>query len=385
LLLDNLQKVLLEHRKDISISQPGEDQETKPAKIFICYKRAAKEDRALAEYLSHRLATEGHNVFIDSSMRVGVDWLKNIDEHIKFSDYLIVLVSKASADSEMVQAEVLRAYEFRNRNGRPKTLPVRMNYDGLLPYTISAFLGQYQQAIWSNEHDNERVAEEISNVIRGQAQPKISFQAGTPPPAAFSEDGRPLRSDAEKTPPLPEFDPRPLDELEEPGGTLKLGDRFYIERDSDARLRRAIIKKGETVTIRASRQTGKSSLLARGIHHAFHMANIAYIDLQSVEHEALTSADQFLKYFASTITRKLRMDEHIVGKIWQEKLGPQDKLVKVMEDYILPTSDKQIVLAIDEADRLLAVPFHSDFFALLRSWHNNRAIDAQWNKLTLPW
>ena len=31
----------------------------------------------------------------------------------------------------------------------------------------------------------------------------------------------------------------------------------------------------------------------------------------------------------------------------------------------------------------LAVPFHSDFFALMRSWHNNRAIDLQWNKLNL--
>jgi hypothetical protein len=73
----------------------------------------------------------------------------------------------------------------------------------------------------------------------------------------------------------------------------------------------------------------------------------------------------------------------MVNQIWRDKLGPQDKLVKVMEEYILPRSDRQIVLAIDEADRLLAVPFHSDFFALLRSWHNNRAVDPQWNKLNI--
>jgi len=383
LLLDNLQKILLEHRKDTPISQPSKSQETKPAKVFICYKRASKDDRALAEYLSNYLSAQGHHVFIDTSMRMGVEWLKDIDENIRSSDYLIVLVSKGSADSEMVQAEVLRAYEYRNRNGRPKTLPVRMKYEGLLPYTISAFLGQYQQANWRNEEDNQRVAEEISNVIRGQVEQKIEIQAETFFPAVFSEDGRPLRSEAEKTAPLPEFDPRLLDELEEPGGTLKLGDRFYIERDSDAKLRRAIIKNGETVTIRASRQTGKSSLLARGIHHAHDRSNIVYMDLQSIEHEALKSADQFLKYFASTITRKLKMDDEVVSKIWQEKLGPQDKLVKVLEDYILPATDKQIVLAIDEADRLLAVPFHSDFFALLRSWHNNRAIDPEWNKLNI--
>ena len=145
LLLDNLQKILLEHGKDISISSPNENQKTKSAKLFISYKRSAKDDRALAEYLSDHLTEKGHNVFIDTSMRVGVEWLKDIDENIKISDYLVVLVSKNSADSEMVQAEILRAYEYRNKYGYPKTLPVRMNYEGLLPYTISAFLGQYQR------------------------------------------------------------------------------------------------------------------------------------------------------------------------------------------------------------------------------------------------
>ncbi len=383
LLLDNLQKLLLEHGKHTAISSHSENQNTKSAKLFITYKRSAKDDRALAEYLSDHLTEKGHNVFIDTSMRVGVEWLKNIDENIKTSDYLVVLVSKDSADSEMVQAEILRAYEYRNKYGYPKTLPVRMNYEGLLPYTISAFLGQYQQAIWESGKDNLRVAEEISNVISGQIKPKISLQAETSPLITFSEDGRPLQFDGEKTPPLPEFDPRMLNELEEPGGTIKLGDHFYIERDSDAKLKRAIVKNGETVTIRASRQTGKSSLLARGIHHAHSAANIVYIDLQSIEHDAFESADQFLKYFANTIARKLRMDHTVVNKIWQDTLGSQDKLVKVMEEYILPTSDQQIILAMDEADKLLTVPFHSDFFALMRSWHNNRAIDPLWNKLNL--
>jgi hypothetical protein len=258
-----------------------------------------------------------------------------------------------------------------------------MNYEGLLPYSISAFLGNYQQVKWESSQDNIRVAEEISNVVSGYIQPKIVIEETTPTPISFSEDGRPLQSDGEKTPPLPEFDPRMLDELEEPGGTIKLGDRFYIERTSDERLKRAIFKNGETITIRASRQTGKSSLLTRGIHYVSSTADIVYIDLQSIEHSAFESSDQFLKYFAITIARKLRLDTIVVNKIWQDALGPQDKLVKVIEEYILPTSDQQIILAMDEADKLLTVPFHSDFFALMRSWHNNRAIDTLWNKLTI--
>ena len=383
LLLNNLQKILLEHGRDIAKDKDVDNPKVTSAKIFICYKRSTKDDHALAEYLSDHLTTKGHSVFIDKSMRVGTEWLKKIDENIKSSDYLIVLISKESADSEMVQAEILRAYEYRNRIGQPKTLPVRMNYEGLLPYTISAFLGNYQQATWNNSQDNERIAEEIEKVIGGQVEQKPTIPYGKSPSIFFSEDGRALNSKEEKTRPLPKFDPRVLEDLEEPGGSIRLGNRFYIERESDEKLKRAIVKNGETITIRASRQTGKSSLLARGINHAHTVANIVYIDLQSIEHGEFESADRFLKYFASTITRKLRMDDAVVNKIWQDALGPQDKLVKVMEEYILPTSERQIILAIDEADRLLTVPFQNDFFALMRSWHNNRAIDLQWNKLNL--
>jgi len=34
-------------------------------------------------------------------------------------------------------------------------------------------------------------------------------------------------------------------------------------------------------------------------------------------------------------------------------------------------------------DRLLQTPFHNDFFGLLRSWHNSRALDEQWDRLNI--
>jgi hypothetical protein len=387
LLFDNLQKILLEYGmdrvKEKVKGQPAVEQKTSLKKVFICYKRLAKDDRALAEFLRDRLTGMGHQVFIDTSMRMGTEWLREIDKNIQSSDYLIVLISKDSADSEMVQAEMLRAYEYRNRNGKPKPLPVRLNYEGLLPYTISAFLGGYQRITWKDSQDSEFVLGEIARVMGTGAEIKPAVPEERPASGYFSEDGRPLQSREEKVRPLPGFDPRFLADLEEPGGSIRLGDYFYVEREADERLKRAILKKGETITIRASRQTGKSSLLARGIHHAHNTGSIVYIDLQSIEHAEFESASRFLNYFARQIVRKLRMDIAPVAKIWQEALGPQDKLVKVIEDYVLPESERQIVLAIDEADRLLTVPFQNDFFALMRSWHNNRAIDPLWNKLNL--
>jgi hypothetical protein len=54
-----------------------------------------------------------------------------------------------------------------------------------------------------------------------------------------------------------------------------------------------------------------------------------------------------------------------------------------MEDYVLPESDASVVLAMDEVDRLLQTDFYKDFFALMRSWHNSRAIDPIWDKLNI--
>jgi hypothetical protein len=54
-----------------------------------------------------------------------------------------------------------------------------------------------------------------------------------------------------------------------------------------------------------------------------------------------------------------------------------------MEDYLLPQVKQNIVLAIDEADRLLQRPYHDTFFGLLRFWHNNRAMNELWENLDL--
>jgi hypothetical protein len=42
-----------------------------------------------------------------------------------------------------------------------------------------------------------------------------------------------------------------------------------------------------------------------------------------------------------------------------------------------------ITLAIDEAEIVFGTPFQSDFFAMLRNWHNNRAHDSRWKRLDL--
>ncbi len=352
------------------------------ATVFICYKRNVKPDEQVANYLYDYFTAQGHEVFIDRTMRTGSDWLAEIDRKIRESDFLVALLSKTSADSEMVQAEIKRAYEYRKLQGRPRTLPVRVAYEGLLPYSIDAFVDPLQYVVWQNESDTEQVAVDILAAMEGRLLPRGPVDP-RPTPITFSvaEDGRPVTKTDSLHPPLPEFDPR---YLEAPGGVVKLRDALYIERQSDSQLKNEILKLGTTTTIRAPRQTGKSSLLVRGINFARENgAKIVNLDLQRIDGDRLASPDLFLRDLAEFIVRKLRLDVAEVAKSWQSSLGSQDKLTYLMEDYILPETDAPIILALDEVDRLLQTPFHNDFFALLRSWHNSRALDEQWDKLDL--
>ena len=237
---------------------------------------------------------------------------------------------------------------------------------------------------------------------RGKLQPDwletFLFHGGHPYPAACRQkllveeiitspslvaNGR-LAATVTLAPPQPQSDLTLLDELEVPGGTVRLDDPFYIEREVDVLLKNQILRPGSITTIRAPRQTGKSSLLIRGAHHARQQgATLINLDLQRLSRDDLATLDTFLHNMAQFMSRRLRLPAHLISEAWQSELGPSDKLTFFLEDYVLNRDEPAIVLAIDEADRLLETSYHTDFFALLRAWHNQAAYDPLWEKLRL--
>lgn len=354
------------------------------ARLFISYKQHADIDQSLAYYLHQSLKDQGHKVFIDQALRTGTDWLAEIDRQLKAADFLVVLLSKESANSEMVQSEVRRAYQYRQQQGYPEILPVRIAYEDILPYTIDAFLNPLQYVVWQNASDNERVGQEISAAVNGHLPDQLAISPTSGEDDFVSEDGRLIVEETKLPAPLPEFDPRLLQELAPPGGTVRLRDKFYIEREADTRLKRQILRSGSITTIRAPRQTGKSSLLIRGLQHARqNNVKTIYLDLQRTNREYLTTIDSFMRYLANFLGRQLGVDPNEIDKTWEGFLGSQDKLTYLMEDKILPSTETRIVLAIDEADRLLETNFHTDFFGLIRAWHNNAAYDQLWEQLSI--
>jgi hypothetical protein len=343
----------------------------KKGHLFLSYKRDIQPDQEVMEYLVKELSSHGYTVFTDTTIRMGEKWLERIDEELEKSDYLVVLLSDTSADSEMVQSEIHRAYEYRKKNGHPQVLPVRVAYEDIFPYSISAFLNPLQYILWHNESDNERIVRELIEAMQGQLPAKEPY-------------GKVKKKIKEKvSKPVPEFDARILDELQVPGGTVKLQDKFYVERDEDIRLGKEMKRLGSTVTIRAARQSGKSSLLVRGIQQAKQMgSNTILLDMQRVDKDHLTSLDVFLRYLAEYVVFKLSQDADIIDRFWRRSLSPQEKLTSLFEDHILEKVERNVVIGMDEIDQLLATSFYNEFFGLLRSWHNLRAIDERWEKLS---
>jgi len=113
-------------------------------RIFISYRRNTDLDEPLAHEVLQSLE-QFCDVFIDRLITVGVDWAKEIEEQLSRSDFLIVFLSEHSVQSEWVRGEVETAKRLaREREGKPKILPVRVAYHEVLPYPLGTYLDPIQ-------------------------------------------------------------------------------------------------------------------------------------------------------------------------------------------------------------------------------------------------
>ncbi|MBR1121684.1 AAA-like domain-containing protein [Bradyrhizobium lablabi] len=330
------------------------------AKLFISYKRSIPADERLAHALRDALVASGHDVFIDVNMRVGTDWVAEIDKRIRWCDFLIVLLSEAAAESEMVQAEVRLARQARRRDGRPVILPVRVNYTGELGYELDAYLSRIQYLSWKGEVDTAKVLAGLQVGIEeaGAGHPKRSPSLDELPslPDAGVSPARPRASE----------DPRVL---LPPGGTIKIDDAFYVRRDADNNIAKIAAGNGQTIVIKAARQMGKSSLLIRYLA-ACKQADkqFAFIDFQSFSEAELAELPALLRRIAQIMLRAFRLNVDLPGAF-----ATQLDFTYFVEDRILRALGVPVVVAMDEVDRLLGRPYQADFFSMLRHWHNERA------------
>ena len=334
------------------------------ARIFISYKRDAVPDEQLALAIYQQLG-QSHEVFIDQSMAVGTKWAEKIEQELRRSDFLITLLSASAVGSEMVQGEVETANRLGSELGKPAILPIRVNYREPFTYPLSAYLNPINWAFWEQPEDTPQLLAELERAIAGESLPIDSDRA--------KDDliQLPTAGKAEIPQPLPSAQPPTL---EMPEGSMDPESQFYVERQGDQIALGAIQRQGVTVTIKGPRQMGKSSLLLKTVDQAIQAdKRVAYIDFQLFDDAALGDADRFYQQFCLTITEQLELPNRIED-FWQDELGNNQRCTRYMQTYVLRELKHPFVLAMDEVDRIFDRKFRSDFFAMLRNWHNNRGL-----------
>ena len=346
-------------------------------RIFISYKRGASPDEPLAMALYEQLRGS-HEVFIDQAMAVGTPWAERIDRELRQADVLLLLLSAASVGSEMVAGEVETAQRLQKHQGRPRILPVRVAYRELLPYPLSAYLNPINWALWDTPADTPRLLEELERAMAGEEQANAAAEIGPAAPA-------PIPAPA-TTPPLQQFQPpspqASVAPLEPAEGTMDVESGFYIEREGDGVVRRALERQGVTITIKGPRQMGKSSLLMRVIQRAQAAGReVVYLDLQQFDQEVLAEADRFYIQFCQAMAEQLGLPDG-TAEAWAAGGGNNQLATRYVQNQVLKPLNRPLLLAMDEVDRLFEAEYRSDFFAMLRGWHNNRASPVP---LFRPW
>jgi hypothetical protein len=334
-------------RKRFDNSSPSSDPASRPG-LVILYKRNAIPDSQLVSFLFDELSRRHFKVFLDQHLKIGQEWGKEIEKQISAAGGVIILLSQASVNSDLLSEEVKIAREFADHNyGKPKLLPVRVCYESPLLGDLSTFLDDIQHGFWRNSNDNNRIVEELVSSL---------FQSSPPKPSNL--------------PPA--------------GGALTLESEFYITRPTDREFYSAALEKQSIVLLKGARQIGKTSLLARGLDLARKAgARVVMTDFQKLNETHLDNIEAFYLVLSEWIARQLKIDVD-VRALWNPRYPPNTNFEEFIRNQVLPIGP-WLVWGIDEVDRLFTRSYASEFFALLRSWHNDRANepDAGWERLTL--
>jgi hypothetical protein len=321
-----------------------------PRLVSIVYKSNVQPDSRLLDLLEARLREHGHLVFIDRHLSIGVQWAQEIEAKIRRSDAVIVLLSAASIQSEMVAYEVEIAHEAAQQQGKPALLPVRVAYSGALSEPLARILNPLQHTVWKGSADDQRIANEVLNAVQN-------------PPST------------KRLPP----------QLAPPVGIVPLDSKFYVERPVDEEFRAAISRQDSIVLVKGARQMGKTSLLARGLEQARKQGRkVVVTDFQTLNTADLQSAETLFKALAASLDADLQLNARPLES-WNSQTSPNLNFKMFIEKDVLGRISAPLVWGLDEVDRLFNCSFGSEVFGLFRSWHNRRSLEpaSPLSRLTL--
>jgi hypothetical protein len=334
------------------------------AKIFISTSHR-EPDLTLAKKFAKELQKLGHKVFLaKNNIAIGEEWQERLNKELNCCDYMLLLLSKNSAESEMVYEEVKQIKERQNNSNNPVILPIRVNLSYDVNYDLSKQLENIHQLDWESSQDTLEIVQKVSNCISNNSSFGISKNRIMITPTNQPMPNAPLI-------------------LEQPTGTVALDSRYYVEREGDRKCYQNLNTRYTLIRIKAPRQYGKTSLLARIILEAKEQKlQVVSFNFQEFNKFILEDLDKLLNYTCKIIAYKLKIKVDL-DEMMLEMFTSKMRATIYMEE-ILSALDKPFVLAIDEVDRLFEYDdVSNEFFGLIRAWHEKSKTEPLWEKMKI--
>ena len=340
-----------------------------PSDRFANANARSTSHNTLSQQLHQALSAEGHEVFfINNSSDSG--------SYLKRCDYLLLLISEKSAASEMVLEQVQLAKELHNLTAhKPAILPILVELNTPLSFDLLNYLAGIQPWLWRGVSDSFKLLSQILIIIK---EGRTSLTADH----ELTVEWKVITSTKQSI-----IQPQPAAAPELPGGQVDLASRFYIDRPPiESRCYETIAQPGALIRIKAPRQMGKTSLMARILHHAEQQGSrTVALSFQLANRKIFANSDTFLQWFCASIGQELGMLEQL-PKCWElaDLIGSNQCCKAYFEQYLLSESSSPLTLGLDESDRLFESPeIADDFFGLLRALHEEAKRRDIWKKFRL--
>lgn len=329
----------------------------------------------LVEALYNTLKEQEFTPFLDQrDILPGENWPTAILSAIHSSDYFVLMLSEQSNLSEMVLKEVEEARKMQQNTGRPIIIPIRIKWPTKKPlnFKLRGWLDLIQQLQWNSPQDSASIIKKVTDVIGQRQTMRTTKKVSAEAVEAFIEDI------------ATEIAPSPVANLKSPTGAVRLDSKYYIARHGEENFIQRVNDPGALLRIRGPRQFGKTSLLARVMKYAKEQDHsVIYIDFQDVSDPTLRNLDALLWEFCNYFAEEFDCEDELEN-IWEKPRDAKQKARSFIRKYVLKGLDQPVLLAMDEADRVFTYPkISSDFFTMLRAWHEGSKTKPEWEKLKI--
>ncbi len=383
----------------------------KQQRVFISY-RGQTSNQAIASTLAKLLQSLGYPTFVNNldaltpaSSTEPPATQESINQALWRCDCFVLLLSAETAVSEMAIEQLRQLRQGVGRQGMPlpklvvlrlaSAQSLRLSHD-LRNYLEGAYCGCYTseadapptvewlQAIL--EEDTEAIAQFTFEVLTSEDETPATpddANSGTPGLVPRNPDAQTVASLPGVVHPLPGAEP------EIPQGQVRADSRFYIERTPhEVQCYEAMGRSGALIRIKAPRQMGKTSLMARILSRAREKGYRAIpVSFQHADRATFEDLGSLLRWFCAKVARKLRLP-HCLEDYWDDTFGSKGNCTHYFEEYLLPAIKSPLVLGLDEVDEVFRYPtIADDFFGLLRAWYEEASYgsgDSElWERLRL--